>query len=1027
MRLLSSEDGLSQNLVFCILQDREGFMWFGTKEGLNRYDGYKFKVYRNDPSDTNSLPSNYITVLYEDKSGMLWVGTALNGLCSFDRANGIFHRYKSSDSGDSLSLITNPSVLTSNRITTIFEDSRGNLWVGTDKGLNMLDPARKRIKHFRYSKADPFSIGNNYIFSIAEDKNGTLWIGTGDGADVFNYSSNNFSRFDDGPLSPGSRYRNEISSILPAPDGTVWFTLRTSLEHYIPFHLQTNGFSQREPFGINGRFDHYEMPGTDTTFYDLAQLVEDHDGNFWLTSIGKLIRFNIAAKKFTIVRTDPSTVSIYCDNTGALWFGTGGYGVYRYSLYENRFELYKNELIENVVFGNIISKLNKFARKKFSYQDVHGQSCAEDAKGNVWIATLRDGVFFYDIRKNKFTRYLFHPELKYDDLRRQVYFVYLGKTGKIWIGVQFGIAELDRHTGHFTYHRLYPEQYNFLGFERISNSYDITCLYEDSSGILWAGTPAIGLIRFNPADESKKYYSFNPGNTTGVNSNFILSIEPDPREPSRYLWLGTDGAGLNKLDIQTGHAEHFTVENGLPNNVVYAVLADSTGNLWMSTNKGLCDFNPVDSTFHDYDARDGLQSYEFNRTEFYKARDGKMYFGGIKGVNAFYPERIRTNQHIPPVVLTDFKIFNRTVKPQKGVLNHYITYADSIVLNFSDNIISFEFAALDFSAPWKNNYAYMLEGFNKEWINTGTDRTVTFTNLDPGEYILRVKGSNGDGVWNETGRAITLIITPPFWMTTWFRIAAGLFVFLLVAGTARYIEMRKIKERTRRLEQEAAIERERLRISKDMHDDIGSRLTQIGLLSKIAQRDIYQKSKEHSAAIENQDPLRSEASRSLREKLEDISDASDEIVTALDEIVWAVNPKYDNIEEVMDYLAQFATAYLERANIGCTVDIPSEESKIYVPSEIRHSIFMVMKESLNNIVKYSGTNEVSIKFELSSSQLSMTVRDYGKGFEEEKVKKFSDGLNNMKKRMEDVGGACEIVSGEGKGTKVSVSIPLQRR
>lgn len=983
MRRLTTDDGLSQSFVFCILKDSRGFMWFGTKEGLNKYDGYGFTVYRNDPANVNSIPSNYISALCEDRSGILWIGTALGGLCSYDRTRETFHRYQYNPSDH--------NSITSDRITSIFEDSRRNLWIGTHRGLNMMDPLRKKIRCFLHSAEDTSSVSDDDMQSISEDRNSNLWIATARGADVLNYESNTFTRFVHVQDDPGSLESNHVYTVLQASDGSLWFGTSRSLDRY-----------------TKGKFTHYTIHDPKEQHYNVTQIVEDPQGKLWLISNFSLVRFDPRSSQYEFVREHPGTTTMYMDDTGILWLGTAGAGVDRFSTVGTRFELHEGERIENVMFGDIISRLDRFAGKKFVYPDIHGQSFAEDSKDNIWISTVFDGLFCYDVRQKKFTRYQYRTDLEHRDVRRKIYFPYVGPSGRIWIGTRFGVAELDWRTGRFRYYPLYPEDYAFSNFDVLSGSYDITCLSEDSSGVLWVGTPILGLIRFDPANGSENSYTFRSDDTTSLSSNFILSIEPDPFEPSRYLWIGTDGGGMNKFDKKTGRAERFTVESGLPNNVVYGILADHSGKLWMSTNRGLCRFDPLTRSLRVFDVQDGLQSNEFNRREFFRLRDGKMYFGGIGGVNAFYPDQVKDNAHIPPIVITGFKIFNLSVTPgdHTGILSRPITATDTIMVDYRENILSFEFAALDYSIPLKNRYAYMLEGFDPDWIMGGTKRTATFTNLDPGKYVLHVKGSNNDGVWNEKGTSLVLIIKPPFWMTAWFRISVGLVLFLAVAGAFRYFELRKINERTRRMEQETAIERERLRISKDMHDDIGSRLTQISLLSNITARN-----PQDSANVEK--------------NLEDISSTANEIVTALDEIVWAVNPKYDTVEDVMDYLAQFGATYLERANIECHVDLPAVETGIQVAAETRHNVFMVAKESLNNIVKYAGAKETWMRFDLSSNQLSLTIEDNGRGFDVDEVKKFSEGLNNMKRRMEEVGGTCEVTSQRGIGTIVRAMIPVK--
>ena len=705
--------------------------------GLNKYDGYGFTVYRNDPADVNSIPSNYISALCEDRSGILWIGTALGGLCSYDRTRETFHRYQYNPSDH--------NSITSDRITSIFEDSRRNLWIGTHRGLNMMDPLRKKIRCFLHSAEDTSSVSDDDMQSISEDRNSNLWIATARGADVLNYESNTFTRFVHVQDDPGSLESNHVYTVLQASDGSLWFGTSRSLDRY-----------------TKGKFTHYTIHDPKEQHYNVTQIVEDPQGKLWLISNFSLVRFDPRSSQYEFVREHPGTTTMYMDDTGILWLGTAGAGVDRFSTVGTRFELHEGERIENVMFGDIISRLDRFAGKKFVYPDIHGQSFAEDSKDNIWISTVFDGLFCYDVRQKKFTRYQYRTDLEHRDVRRKIYFPYVGPSGRIWIGTRFGVAELDWRTGRFRYYPLYPEDYAFSNFDVLSGSYDITCLSEDSSGVLWVGTPILGLIRFDPANGSENSYTFRSDDTTSLSSNFILSIEPDPFEPSRYLWIGTDGGGMNKFDKKTGRAERFTVESGLPNNVVYGILADHSGKLWMSTNRGLCRFDPLTRSLRVFDVQDGLQSNEFNRREFFRLRDGKMYFGGIGGVNAFYPDQVKDNAHIPPIVITGFKIFNLSVTPgdHTGILSRPITATDTIMVDYRENILSFEFAALDYSIPLKNRYAYMLEGFDPDWIMGGTKRTATFTNLDPGKYVLHVKGSNNDGVWNEKGTSLVLIIKP---------------------------------------------------------------------------------------------------------------------------------------------------------------------------------------------------------------------------------------------------------------------------
>jgi signal transduction histidine kinase len=537
--------------------------------------------------------------------------------------------------------------------------------------------------------------------------------------------------------------------------------------------------------------------------------------------------------------------------------------------------------------------------------------------------------------------------------------------------------------------------------------------------VVWLGTTGMGLLRFNPERKELILYQRDADAPITLTNNFILAIHPDPSD-STILWLGTDGGGLNRFDTDIGSVtHHFTTAEGLPNNVIYGILSDHRGRLWMSSNNGLFVFDPAAMKLLDrYDVNDGLQSNEFNRYQFWKDEQGRLYFGGINGWNSFDPDEIQPRQYVPPIVLTDLRIFNVSlVYPHiRPPLQTSLQRTNRVVLESNQNMLTIEFASLDYAAPRKVRYKYLLEGLDEHWVEvsstdgegqnrTEAKRTATYTNLEPGEYLFRVKGTNSDGVWNETERTLSIVIVPPFWKTTWFRASAVLFVFVLVAASVRYFELRKIRERTRQLEQEAAIERERLRISKDMHDDLGSRLTHIELLSNLTARNMKDR-------------------QSVERNLQDISAAADELVTAFDEIVWAVNPHYDTVEGLMDYLAQFVSSYLDRSGIESHVDLPAAPAQVAISAESRHNIFMMVKEALNNSVKYAQAKDVWLQFDCTGSQLTVTVKDNGVGFDVTAVKKFSEGLANMKKRMEDIGGTCTVESAPGKGTTVTAVVPL---
>jgi len=395
-----------------------------------------------------------------------------------------------------------------------------------------------------------------------------------------------------------------------------------------------------------------------------------------------------------------------------------------------------------------------------------------------------------------------------------------------------------------------------------------------------------------------------------------------------------------------------------------------------------------------------LQSSEFNTGAFFKNRDGEMYFGGINGLNIFHPDSIRDNPHVPSVVLTSFKLLDIP-----DTLKGEISEIPEIKLSYLDGVFSLRFAALEFTNPRKNHYAYMLEGFEKNWIYYGSRREVRYTHLDPGRYVFHVKACNNDGVWNEAGTTITIIVVPPFWRTWWFLTLAGIFVLGSVGGTIRYFEMRKVRHQLDRLERERAMDRERARISQDMHDEIGANLTKIAIMSEIAQRDMTNRV-------------------ALEEHLQKISGTARDVVDSISEIVWAINPKNDRLDNLIAFIREYTSAFLEGTDITCHFSIPETIPEYPFSGEHRRNILLVVKEALNNIAKHSKATEVSLNFSIQESKLFIIIQDNGDGFCPEKVSILGNGLFNMKKRMETIQGTWDIHSEQHHGTIVRVSLPL---
>jgi signal transduction histidine kinase/ligand-binding sensor domain-containing protein/CheY-like chemotaxis protein len=802
---LTIGQGLSQSSVFSILQDTQGFMWFGTEDGLNKYNGYEFKVFRYDAQDPASLSDNFIRTMIEDREGALWVGTANGGLNKFDRKTERFTRYQHDPANpQSLSInnvraiyedragaiwigtrggglnrfdretsrfthyrkdATNPESLGDDAVTSIYEDRAGVLWIGTiEGGLNRLDRQSGKFTRYINDAARAESLGSNFVYTIYEDRAGVLWIGTiGGGLNRMDRASGKFIRYVNEPANPESLAHNNVRAIREDAGGLLW--------------IGTQGGGLDKLDRERGKFRHFRniaaVPESLTNDYIFA-IYEDRSGLFWVgTDGGGVNKFEPEVKRFQHYRKDPSdpaslssnlVLSICQDRSGTLWVGTAQGGLNRLDRQQSSFIQYRKDAAR---------------RDSLSSNDV--SAIHEDRAGAIWIGTDNGGLNRFDPKTERFTRYQNDPRDPASLSNDEVSSILEDISGALWVGTRGGgLNSLDRATGKFTHYRNDPARP-----DSISDDY-VSSIIEDRSGALWVGTLNGGLNRLDR--ETGKFTAFpnDPARPDSLSHNSVSSIYQDG---SGNIWAGTK-YGLNRFDPSSQNFTHFTEKEGLPNNTVVSILGDESGNLWVATNKGLSKFNPQAGAFRNYDASDGLQSNEFNGGAAFKSADGDMYFGGVNGFNHFHPARVTDSSFRPSIVLTGLRKLDQQTR-----LDSSLSELSDIELSYKDYGFAFEFASLDYTNPSKNQYAYKLEGFDKDWIYSGTGRAAIYTNLDGGDYTFRVKGTNSDGVWNEQGTSIGLHITPPPWKTWW---AYSLYVLTLLAGIIGYVQY-KTKEQARRV------------------------------------------------------------------------------------------------------------------------------------------------------------------------------------------------------------------------------------
>lgn len=768
----STRHGLSQTNVWDIVQDQRGFIWVGTEDGLNVYDGYTFTIYRNNPLDSSSLSNSNIHCIKEDSSGKIWVATRY-GLNLFDPKTLRFERF--------LHDINDRNSLSNNDVTSLEFDADNNLWAGTANGVNVFNPKNKTFKRYYHIDENPNSLPHNRITKIYKDKRNTIWIGTVRGLSKFeNGVFENYKYVADDPSTIGS---NRITSIIEGRDGELWVG---------SFDRGLNKFDRNSK-----TFKRYDLgDGPVNAGNYIYNLAEDEKGNIWIAADGSLSKFAVATETLTRYAQDQRkenslssniVTEVFFDWNGRMWVGTrfGGLNVHdpgKYPFHHFKYNSFDvNSLSHNTVtcfeeddngnfwVGTDGGGLNYFDRKTRNFSHLKDRftnnkilAVEKDKHGGLWIGMWSGGLNYYDPRTGKITSFKHDPDDSTSLSDNNVFYILIDRKENVWIGTWGnGLNRYNPQTNSFTRYIHDPKKANSIA------NFGIDCLLEDSHGKLWIASEIDGLDHFDP--ETGVFTHYKAGKKQGsISSNGVLSLFQDSK---KRIWVGTT-AGLNLFDSATQSFKVFRQKDGLPNDGIMGILEGSGGDLWLSTNKGLSRFNPEQESFKNFLETDGLQSDQFNRWASSRLSTGELLFGGTNGFNIFHPDSIRTNMFKPPVYITGFRLFNKpVVNGQSDILKQSILHTTEIRLTHVENIISFDFTALNYSQPEKNQYRYKMEGFQKDWVDAGSERKASYTNLSPGDYTFRVIASNNDGVWNEVGASMKIVITPPYWQTWWFKLA----------------------------------------------------------------------------------------------------------------------------------------------------------------------------------------------------------------------------------------------------------------
>lgn len=825
---LTSEDGLIATAVTKICQDSKGFMWFGTYGGLNRYNGYKFDVFKPDSKNPHSLSNHSISSLLEDSEGYLWIGTFI-GLNRFDPKSELFYSY-----------MNNPNDITSissNRITTIFEDHEKVVWIGTSTGLNKFNRQTNNFTVIRQSSKATNEINN--INCIEEDSQGNIWYGTWDGLFCINKNGRLLRSFYPNKSNPNTICSKNIT------------TLYFDNKNYLWIGTSDNGIDQFNT--VSGNFKHFYNDKNDNESLSnnyISTIHQDKYNNIWIGTKKGLNKFNWNKNNFERILhnswnpwslNDDEILTIYEDRTGLLWIGTEG-GLNSFIPKSNNFQFYTENklypergLSNNRVNSIIVDSKNNLwigtrdglDEKKYNEEKIikfskgtinhisNNSVCSilEDKTGVIWVGTSEHGLTCFDPASGQFRSYM-NTNDPSSISNNGILSICEDHNGFLWFATWWGLNKFDRKTGKFQRYLADHSDPNGLKDNLI---WDV---FEDSDGMIWLGTENGGLSKLDPNTGRFSNFIHDPSNSKSFVGNRVFKIF---ESSDKLLWICTSN-GLNQYNKKTGNFTLYNKINGLPSDVINSIQEDNKGNLWISTDKGLSRFDRNNNIFTNYNRRNGLPTLEFSRGSSFKSKDGFLYFGSNAGLIYFYPDSIKDYNLKLPVVLTGFKIYNQDASiSHDGILKESISYADKISIPYSANVITFEFALPDYYNLKSNKFIYRLFGFEHEWNSVGSRNTASYTNLPPGDYTFVVRAFNDEGVKNANEVSLKLIVLPPFYMTWWFRL---LLVISIILTVGLIIQSRtfKIKKQNSLLENKVAERTRDLdKTIKELNQEIASK------------------------------------------------------------------------------------------------------------------------------------------------------------------------------------------------------------
>jgi signal transduction histidine kinase/ligand-binding sensor domain-containing protein len=997
---LSTAQGLSQTQANEIVQDDQGFMWFGTQYGLDRYDGYEFKVFTQDPARENSLSCVYIHSLFKDRSGSLWVGCD-QFLDRFDSLHETFTHYRI-DAGEA-----------ANYVSQISEDRTGMLWLATGSGLFRLNPDTGQIIHYVHDPAKPSSLGSNQVRYTLEDRTGRFWVADGENLEEFDRESGRVLsrvRVSDG-LRVISFYEDHL--------GTFWITYITnkSGSGLAVLDRSTNSLI---PYSIYDRKSGRELPA------GFMAAIEDNSQTLWLASFGAgLLKLDREHGVFIRYRNHPENLesiaddrvmSLRADREGNVWVGllasepnffrteTAPFMPLRVirsnphsygekivnAVYEDR-----DRLLWMATTG-ALNRINRRSGESTSYQPP-GQGLSsdviavtEDRAGGLWIGSYGAGLSRFDRRTGRFKTYLHEPDNPSSLSNNIVSRMLIDHAGTMWVGTYNGLDRFDPRNESFVVYKQYPKTDD----EVYAN------FSEDKSGIFWMGGWG-GLNRFDPKTAQFTVYAHRVDDPGSLSDNAVTSTYVDH---SGIVWVSTEN-GLNKMNRESGTFKRYYQKDGLPSNAVSCILEDQFGMLWMSTNRGLSRFDPVANRFTNYSTVDGLPGNDFTGWDAcFKSASGEMFFGGFSGGVAFFPDKVISTSYPLPLVLTDFQLAGRSVEVgAKSPLKKSIGYTKDVTLTHDQNIFSLSFAALTYFNPAANRYRYKLEKLDRDWIEVGSDRRVaSYTTLPAGKYTFHVQSATRQGVWNEPGLALGITILPPWWGTFWFRLLC-IVATLSILWTLYLIRLRQMAAEIRARIEERLGERER--IARELHDTLLQGVQ--GLILRFQ-------------AVAERIP----AAEPARQMIEKALDRADEVLVQGRDRV-----KNLRLTAQMKTLREALTDDIKDLAVskGVEFSVIVEGELRELNPLVRDEAYWIGHEALVNALHHAGAKLIEVEIAYDPSQLRLRIRDDGCGIEarilEAGGKPGHWGMRGMRERAAKIGAHLETWSQPGAGTEVELRIP----